>query len=95
MKRFLKWFAFCLVAVFGCALLALLGFYGYYWSIVRSTPGELKTDTAPGPIGSKVDPFIGTGGLPLVCPITLGSDGTVRNGAARPRHRLVVTKWTC
>lgn len=96
MKRFLKWFALCLVAIIGCVLLALLGLYGYYWSIVRSTPGELRTDMAPGPIGSKVDPFIGTGGFPLVCPHNTPA-ATVPFGMVRlgPDTASILKNWTC
>ncbi|MCX5757716.1 MAG: hypothetical protein NTU83_04275 [Candidatus Hydrogenedentes bacterium] len=67
MKRILKWFA-CIVAVLPAVpVLGVLGFVGYYYSIVLPTPGALKTGVTPGELGAMVNPFMGTGGYPWLC----------------------------
>lgn len=67
LRRILKWAGGCLLALFAIPLLALLGIWCYYYSIVRETPGALRVTVDPGPLGACVDPFIGTGGVPYMC----------------------------
>jgi predicted alpha-1,2-mannosidase len=67
MKRFLKWLAVFLCVVMALPILGVLYVFGFYHSVVSSTPGALKVNLAPGELGSRVNPFIGTGGFPWMC----------------------------
>lgn len=67
LRRALKWFAFCVLAVLAVPVFGLLGIWGWYSSIVRETPGTLEVAVAPGPLGAHVNPFCGTGGVPWMC----------------------------
>ena len=66
-KRLLK-FVLCLVliaVVSGAAFVGALVFK--YKSIVGAEPGKLQTAVQPAEFGRRVNPFIGTGGIPWVC----------------------------
>lgn len=67
LRRILKWLAVCLLALFAVPVLALLGIWGLYYSVVRDTPGGLEVAISSGPLGAAVNPFIGTGGVPWMC----------------------------
>jgi predicted alpha-1,2-mannosidase len=83
-KRLLK-FALCLIVavVVACGL-----FVGAlmlkHKRIVGATPGRLLTKVQPTELGRRVNPFIGTGGIPWVCgnnfPGAMVPFGTVRLG---------------
>jgi len=88
MKRLLRGVAKLLL---GLVLLVVLGVVGLlggvyfkYARVVGTGPGTLETDAQPGAIGAKVDPFIGTGGIPFLCghntPAALMPLGMVRLG---------------
>ena len=65
--RILKWI-FGLILVFILLILVGIGgVVGYYKSIVNQKPGGLAVTHHPSELLSKVDPFIGTGGVPWVC----------------------------
>lgn len=67
MKRFLKWLAISVCVILAIPILAALSVWGYSRTIIWSKPGSLKVGVAPGPLGAKVDPFIGTGGFTYMC----------------------------
>jgi len=66
-KRLLKFaLYFLLIAVLtGAGFVGALVFK--YKRIVGATPGKLQTQVQPGELGRRVNPFIGTGGIPWVC----------------------------
>ena len=67
MNKWLKRILVVLLAVLALPVLFLLGFYGVYSHITRQKPGSLPVNVFPGPQGSFVDPFIGTGGVFYMC----------------------------
>lgn len=67
MKKWLKYGAIVLVILLASPVLFLLCLYGAYSSVVDQKPGALPTPVFAGPLGSSVDPFIGTGGVFYMC----------------------------
>lgn len=67
LRRIVKWGCISTLTLLAIPVLGFLGLWGYYYSIVRKTPGALAAPVQPGPLGSAVDPFIGTGGVPYMC----------------------------
>jgi predicted alpha-1,2-mannosidase len=66
-KRLLKWFLICVFTLLFLVIAGILSVYGYYRHIVGMTPGTLEVNLQPGVVGSLVNPFIGTGGVPWLC----------------------------
>lgn len=67
LKRILKWALIVALVILAIPVLAVMVIWGAYESVVRATPGALKTSAEPGPLGATVDPFIATGGYPWMC----------------------------
>lgn len=64
MKRVLKWVFIVLLVVLMAPVAAVLGAYGYHWSIVSAGPGRLPGAPVPTGLAAKTNVFIGTGGFP-------------------------------
>ncbi len=67
MKRFLKWLLRILCVLVLLPILGTLAVWGMYYNVVRAKPGALHVSVAPAELGAKVNPFIGTGGVPWMC----------------------------
>ncbi len=67
LKRVLKVLALVLCVAVAVPVLGILSLFGYYRSVVSPQPGGLSVSLAPGPLGSKVNPFIATGGYFWMC----------------------------
>ncbi len=67
LKRILKWMLIVALVILTIPVLALLGVWGTYRSIVSPKPGALETAIEPGKLGASVDPFIATGGYSWMC----------------------------
>jgi predicted alpha-1,2-mannosidase len=67
MKRFLKWVLRILCVLVLLPVLGVVGVWGLYYSVVREKPGAMPVNVTPGELGVRVNPFIGTGGVPWMC----------------------------
>jgi predicted alpha-1,2-mannosidase len=66
-KRLLK-FALCLILAVVMACAAFVGVLVFKHNrIVGAKPGKLQTKAQPKELGRRVNPFVGTGGIPWVC----------------------------
>src|SRR5207249_4506931 len=66
-KRLLK-FAICLVLLLVVSCATFVGALVFkYHRTVGAKPGKLQTKVQPKELGRRVNPFIGTGGVPWVC----------------------------
>ncbi|MFO7976995.1 MAG: hypothetical protein R6V12_20475, partial [Candidatus Hydrogenedentota bacterium] len=72
MKKWLKRIAIGVLLVVVLVVLSAGVFGGgvalKYKRIVGAGPGSIDTEAQPGELGKWVDPFIGTGGIPWMCP---------------------------
>lgn len=67
MKKWLKRLAILLVVIVSIPIIMLAIIIGAYKHTVSKEPGNLDVSAAPAPLGSHVNPFIGTGGVPWLC----------------------------
>jgi predicted alpha-1,2-mannosidase len=66
-RRVLK-FTLCLILVTVVSCAAFVGALAFkYNRVVGAEPGRLQTKVQPTELGRRVNPFIGTGGIPWVC----------------------------
>jgi predicted alpha-1,2-mannosidase len=63
-KRILKYLFLGILSLLTMAIILAAYKYIQYKITVNAIPGKLITSARPGPAGSRVDPFIGTGGYP-------------------------------
>lgn len=66
-KKWLKRVAVVLLVLLAVPVVFILGVYGAYSHITSQKPGRLPVDVFAGPLGTYVDPFIGTGGVFYMC----------------------------
>ncbi len=66
MKKRLAYVAAAIGLLLSAPILFLATLLAAYFNVVSQKPGALLVDVWPGPLGSWVDPFIGTGGKPWI-----------------------------